>query len=1057
MKKLLSMVLALSMTLAAVSSARVFADTTITSVVSGNGAALTDGISSKDGEIKISFAQPMDKNSFTGDTVSLKSITKGTAIDFGEVGEFEAANSATYLFPTTEAFGKGTYWFDFSGAIKNVEMGFMNSVLIYGRSFSENGASSDHYRLWFQRLDAGNNGGYRVCWTANDYNNYVDVSGSSVKSFDLKAKMTLTAQTNEMDIYFNGIKLNSAPIKGSLNGAALADAVSSAIAVFCYTPAGSYDRHIYFNSMKCSKGETQDTAEEIANYDFTALSSLDDLGISFPSVPENTSYLRLTEDAESGEDIAYQGNLSPDGMTYTMKVADINDGASCRLSLSGLRVAMTQTVIDDMVVDFTASDSISSGRLYAHVKAGAGYDLDENPVLFYKNSKIITEFDKEVSADDVKNITVGRCEKSDAVKFKYTAPRTTNQFGYCAMGDSVAHDAGKNVVYEVNVRPYSIGADAGGWFRIYVGANMYQLGYSLIAGQQYFQMYPFGGQLVQSGQWYCFKAVLKPSGIDFYMNGKYIGTEKPDGYDFSGNLKTEHGSYALSNGDLEYDVKNIKVYYEDGSGDLITENFDRNYNKLSSDMYCTVSSIKDEIMITDKISASPVLQPDNRSCVTELGKLQKNADYAVVIDGIDGIVPKTTIFKAAEYLAVDGLFSISGITQADGRLLNEIPYLSSKSADFKINLSGAADESTVTKDTVKLEKFITEDMAYINQTVKNNKTPYGKTVDDKITSHSKTKPVIIELNMIPIAALENSNLYFNITAASPENAGQNGFAQLSYHDNKISFGNAGHTDISDGKMHKIQVKLDADKSYLYVDGIEKSSCESVSCNGEIMISNGFYSVAEQEGTDKLEAYIKDIKVYEEGAENSPIVNHSVQADAFAGMVENAECTIAKDIEYGNTEVDAQIKFENNSISVKPVKAFDYLSNYRVAVTDGLKDISGASVINPVEMDFVAVYSDNIYADNLKLTKTQTGYSGEYRIVNFTDTAASAVVILALYNGNGLLDMTEPKTVAVDANGKSSDNTIVYSSDIALGDNVTAVLYVWENMNNILPVAPITVK
>ena len=1034
----------------------VLANAAISSVVSGSGASLDEGLSTRDGEIKINFAQAMDSSTFTADNVNLESITRGTAIDFGEVGTFPEAANRTYLFPTEEAFGEGTYWFDFSGALQKVEMGFNNSVLLYGRSFLDNGSSNDHFRVWIQRLDAGNGGTYRVYWSAGNYNNYVNVSDASVRNFDLKLKMTLTETTNNIDVYYNGAKLNSSPISGSLNKPALAGAVRSGIAVFCYTPGGEYDRHVYFGSMKCAKGETEATATPIANYDFTNLSSLEELGIDLPEPPSGTSYLRLAQDAEYMQDIAYRGSLSADGMTYTMQVDDIADGTNCRLSLSGLKDAQTGAAIADTAIDFIASDSVSSGKNYAHIKAGAGYDLDENPVLYYKNQKVVVEFDEPVSSVDTGDIVVGKYEKTDVTKFKYTAARTENQYGYLTSTEAKAHDPSKNVVFEVNMRPYNIGENASGWFRIYVGSKYYQMGYNNIQGGKYVQMSNTPGQLVESGEWYNFKTILKPTGYDFYMNGKLVGSASPGGYDFAGDLKYEYGSYSTTNAELEYDVKDARVYYEDGSEELISVKYDSTYNGLPSDIYCTVSTIKDEIIISDKLAAEPVLSADGMSCEIRLPELEKNADYAVIIDGIDGIASKTSIFRTDEYFSVDGLFSVSDITDAGGRSLVDIPYLSNKAADFRINVNGAQiDEGTITSDTVNLVKFERDDMAYINQTVQNKNNPYGKTVNDTISTHSKTKPVIIEVNMIPITAQGASNFYFNIAAGTKDDGTANGNAQLSYNNNQISLANGTKTNISDGKLHNIRVKIDADQAYLYVDGINTYNNSNMNYNGNITMTNSFYSTAIDAGTDKLEAYIKDIKVYEEGEEDAPFVYHSVKTDGFALLCENPECSL-KSVEYGETDVEAKLAYENNAISVKPVKALGYLAKYRLNITDGLRDTNGISVVNPVQTEFTAVYSEHIYADNLKVTKTDTGYEGEYKIVNFTDTAESAVVILAIYDGNGLLDAIK-KTVQVAANSESTDNTVVYTADKAIPDNARAVLYVWEDLTNILPVSPATIK
>ena len=1051
MKKYLALLISAAIALSLVPAA--IADSSaVTSIVTGTGDSLENGaLAAKDGEIGISFNEEMDETSLNKSSVKLQTVDTGTAIDFGENGTYTKTSGEAVEFKLAEPFEKNVYWIDITGAVRSMDNECANSMLIFARSKSESG-QADHIRMEINRPSGSSS--YRLYFVKNNsYGRFVNISDEEAKNFNIKVKLDLTSGSMA-DVYLNNSEKWTG-LEGSEKENALDGAVSTSIVVYRYTEVTkgtekTFNRSTIISDILCKKGNAYDTAQTITSYDFKSLESLESVdGITLPSnTPEGTSYVRLAENVEYTNDIAYTGEYNSENNRYTINIPEIEDGKSCRLTLTGLKTKNGET-LEDITVPFTADINADNGKTKVSVESADGYSLEEYPSIGIQNSKLSLNFSNEISGFDANSIAVGKYELGDYTNFNYITPANSYPAGSVFQG--ISHDASRDLALEINIRPQK-NEKGNGYFNFNVGSKLIQISY---AATGRITVTGGGSAPVTPGEWYKVNVVMNSSGYKYYINGN-LQQAINYSWDFSSAVSLSYGLYLLEEGALEYDLKDIKLYYNDDNTVLNSFELDRNNTNIPQPQLFDYKVVQDEIIINDKLDLTSELSEDGKSVTVSLPDLENNTEYAVNVSGFTDIngksIPsKTVAFTAKEYFEVPGFLSIAGLTDASGRELTNMPYLSSKNADFDIKMTdGTSVDLSTLQNGVKLERFEKEDVLHIKQTKKNSKDSWGVTTQINF-GQSKTKPFTIELNMLPLESKGQSNMYFNI--GNTENRVR---AQLSYYQGNIKLANRGATNIGDKKLHKIQVRVEENSSFFIVDGNQIYENTEVNYNNIDFMSFGFYSIEKEDGIDCLDTYIKNIKVYED--EDSPLYMIDAK-NVPQTIIDNPEVSIAKDVELLNEEVPVKLSCSGESIKVEPAEALSYLNTYRVRVSKELKDTNGCTLINPVAAEFMAVYSDKLYAKDLSIATENglpvSGYSGvitgSYNIYNYTGSTENAAVILAVYNGNEMIDAVK-KDVSVSGGG-NNEGTITYTAGEALGENAKAVLYVWENMDNIIPIVP----
>lgn len=1065
MKKFMLVFIMQCLVLTLVPSQGVYANApTVTSVVTGTGDVLTNGISTEDGEIKINFSQAMSEASFNKTNVKLQSYTIGTALDAGENGEWSQNGSAWYDFPLTEVLTQNIYWFDISGQVKKLQSN-SDTVYIYIRS-----GSKEHFRVSIQRVIVEQTDVYRIYYSKDDYNTFKNVNVSDIENFNLKIKLDLTAGSNVIELYNNNGLLESG-ISGTKNVAVDGSETSSSISLFHYTETGTYDRSVYYSSLKAYKGRDHSTATNIANHDFTNLTTLNDLGISLPQEPEGTSFLRIADNVKQNiQEIAYNGVLSGDGLKYTMDVSNIPDGQNCELILSGLKDTSDNEIVSQ-TIGFIADEDIPSGRKYLNLKSGAGYSLDETPILPISNPQIVAEFDDAVTSLADNSISISEYDTKDIMRIKHN-----NTAGYLTVGTYAASHVpvSGDIVFEMSFKPICANENASVYFDIQnASTRLIRVSYTnnqLVCGKNTASGATTSGlnKQIESNKWYTIKVVLDPTGTkdtQYYVNGE-AWTTATKGTFSTNDLKVVFGHYDVSaTPNMDNYVSDMRL--NDSQGVLVEKDFG---TATGSEIGIETGYVREIIRNQDVnrkyIDFTKALSSDHLFCLINVSSLKENRNHKIIIDKIidtngKSIVKKELNFQAKKFFDVSGYPSITGIEGPSGNASHETGFLSSRHSSFNILVSGDIDDSTV-EHGVFMDKFEKTDLMHIKQKIA--KLDYSNVVENTIDTHSKNKNVVVEANIKPVNVANGGNLYFNIKAGTQK---QLTYTSLTENANSyFAFDNAGKTSITDSRFYNLKVIIYNDKAEFYVDNNLKHTLSAgvMSYTNDISVNYGFYC---PDNVGALEAYIKDIKVYEEGSEDTPLLNHKMDRNLTSTLLKSTneyECNIVQDYEISNQPVPISALYDNGKIVITPSVALGYLNTYRVRVTKDIEDTDDNALINPLELEFVSVYSDKLLVEESDISTVEnadiSGYIGNvvgnFTIRNYTSQGTTATVIIALYDGNALAGINT-KDVDIGANQTVTDS-VVY--EIASGktlENGKAILYIWENFTNILPVSPISQK
>ena len=146
---------------------------------------------------------------------------------------------------------------------------------------------------------------------------------------------------------------------------------------------------------------------------------------------------------------------------------------------------------------------------------------------------------------------------------------------------------------------------------------------------------------------------------------------------------------------------------------------------------------------------------------------------------------------------------------------------------------------------------------------------------------------------------------------------------------------------------------------------------------------------------------------------------------------------------------AEFSEDKKTVTITPDRALGYLDTYKFTIGEGLLSVDQAQLIDPETFELTSVYDSNVYAKYTKVTENAGAYTGEARLINYTNESAAVDLITVVFDGSKMVDFNK-KTVTVPANGDITDTvTVTPETD----GEYTAECYVWNSIDNLMPVCP----
>ncbi len=565
-------------------------------------------------------------------------------------------------------------------------------------------------------------------------------------------------------------------------------------------------------------------------------------------------------------------------------------------------------------------------------------------------------------------------------------------------------------------------------------------------------------------------------------------------------LYSYSGADSETGATMDIDFSYIKAYTTDNPTKLlINENFEGISSVEELQNYGTNTTFGNDfnitfknVTVTEEITYEGTLSENNQVyTIVPEGGFEADAKYRLTVSGVKtdandaDVTELVTEFTAKNVYEIDGKASVTGMTGKRGTELSTKTHISASDLPFTLNFSEDTDMSTVNADTVTVNTVKT-DGVYNVATRGGNAvaTSYFKLMDGINPAAVSGKTLVVKTRL-RIGGTQDGTVLLKVLSA-------NSFDDLSLNEPHAVYAKLGIDSIYTGATVDRVAPYGSIYSPTHSAGIDYPKGEWIDVTWELdpvnAVQNMTYKTETMDKTASASLFeervelgsavalglysysggdmnidFSYIKAYTKDAPDKLLVNQ--EFDNISEITELAN--------YGTNGTNSDLAVSLNTIkmtenlsyeAVKVGNAYTvvvpnlkYLGDYCVSVTDGVKDSTGAALVNPMEQTFKMVYSDSLYVTDTGIMQSGSITSNpvvagtvQYfaTVKNYTGQTQTAQLFAGLYAESGQLRKAEKKDISLGAGGTQ---TFTFEIDTAAEAGDTVRVFVWEE--NLVPVCP----